>query len=105
MFSYASAGRSPGVGRDLKRGRPLAERADVSTAIGRAQRGAAREREGAFGNAVITADVRYFLVTKHYRPTGGGVKSSRNRQAAAESSGNGNSPFLFAFPSVSEYFR
>ena len=31
-----------------------------------AQRGAAREREGAFGNAVITADVRYFPVTKHY---------------------------------------
>ena len=26
-----------------------------------------REREGAFGNAVITADVRYSLLTKHYR--------------------------------------
>ena len=48
-----------GVGRDLERGRPLAERADASTAIGRAQRGTAREREGAFGNAVITAEVRY----------------------------------------------
>ena len=55
VFRYASAGRSAGVGRDLERDRPLA------------QRGAAREREGAFGNAVITADVRYFLVTKHYR--------------------------------------
>ena len=31
-----------------------------------AQRGTAREREGAFGNAVITAEVRYFLVTIHY---------------------------------------
>ena len=44
-----------------------AQRADASTATGRAQRGAAREREGAFGNAVITAKVRYFPVTKHYR--------------------------------------
>ena len=52
------AGRSAGVGRELERGRPLA------------QRGAAREREGAFGNAVITAEVRYSLVTKHY-PRGG----------------------------------
>ena len=42
-----------------------AQRADASTAIGRAQRGAAREREGAFGNAVITAEVRYSFVTKH----------------------------------------
>ena len=65
MFSYARAGRSAGVGWDLERGRPLAERADASTALGRAQRGAAREREGAFGNAIVTADVRYFLVTKH----------------------------------------
>ena len=32
----------------------------------RRQRGTAREREGAFGNAAITAEVRYFLVTKHY---------------------------------------
>ena len=46
--------------------RPLAERADASTAIGRAQRGTAREREGAFGNAAITAEVRYSLLTKHY---------------------------------------
>ena len=46
---------------------PLAARADASTAGGRAQRGAAREREGAFGSAVITAEVRYFLVTKHYQ--------------------------------------
>ena len=30
------------------------------------QRGTAREREGAFGNAVITAEVRYSLLTKHY---------------------------------------
>ena len=33
----------------------------------RRQRGTAREREGAFGNAVITAEVRYFPVIKHYR--------------------------------------
>ena len=70
MFSYERAGRSAGVGRDLERGRPLAAGADASTAAGRAQRGAAREREGAFGNAVITADVRYSLITKHY-PRGG----------------------------------
>ena len=67
MFSYARAGRSASVGRDLERGRPLAERADASTAAGRAQRGTAREREGAFGNAAITAEVRYSLLTKHYR--------------------------------------
>ena len=35
----------------------------------RRQRGTAREREGAFGSAVITAEVRYSLLTKHYRPT------------------------------------
>ena len=95
VFSYAIAGRSAGVGWELERGRPLAARADASTAAGRAQRGrasrareasrrsereerrrsddtraqrgAAREREGAFGNLVITAEVRYLLVTKHYR--------------------------------------
>jgi len=67
MFSYARAGRSASVGRDLERGRPLAERADASTAAGRAQRGTAREREGAFGIAVITAGVRYSLSIKHYR--------------------------------------
>ena len=66
MFSYARASRSADIGRELKRGRPLAQRADASTAAGRAQRGTAREREGAFGNAVITAEVRYFPVTKHY---------------------------------------
>ena len=33
----------------------------------RRQRGTAREREGAFGNPVITAEVRYPLVIKHYR--------------------------------------
>ena len=43
------------------------QRADASTAAGRAQRGTAREREGAFGNAATTAEVRYSLVTKHYR--------------------------------------
>ena len=32
----------------------------------RRQRGTAREREGAFGNAVITAEVRYSPVTTHY---------------------------------------
>ena len=50
-----------------------AQRADASTAIGRAQRGAAREWEGAFGDAVTTAEVRYFPVTKYYcgrRPAG-----------------------------------
>ena len=31
-----------------------------------AQRGTAREREGAFGNATIAAEVRYSLVTKYY---------------------------------------
>ena len=35
----------------------------------RRQRGTAREREGAFENAVITAEVRYSLVTKHYQRT------------------------------------
>ena len=54
------AGRPAHLGWEIERGRPLAERADASTAAGRAQRGAAREREGAFGNAVITAEVRYF---------------------------------------------
>ena len=58
MFSYARAGRSADIGRELERGRPLAERADASTAAGRAQRGTAREREGAFGNAVVTAKIR-----------------------------------------------
>ena len=47
------------VGRELERGRPLAERADASMATGRAQRGTVREREGAFGNAAITVEVRY----------------------------------------------
>ena len=47
----------------------------------RRQRGAAREREGAFGNAVITADVRYFLVTKHY-PSESAADSSRRRTAS-----------------------
>ena len=42
VFSYARAGRSPGVGRDL-------------------------EREEAFGNAAITAEGGYSLVTTHYR--------------------------------------
>jgi hypothetical protein len=35
-----------------------------------AQRGTAREREGAFGYAIITAEVRFSLVTKHYSGTG-----------------------------------
>ena len=48
-----------------QRGRP---RGGAVTAGSRgAQRGTAREREGAFGNAVITAEVRYSFVTKHYR--------------------------------------
>ena len=67
VFRYARAGRSADVGRELERGRPFAERADASTAVGRAQRGTAREREGAFGNAAITAEVRYSLLSKHYR--------------------------------------
>ena len=37
--------------------RPLAERADASTAAGRAQRGAAREREGAFEHVLVTAEI------------------------------------------------
>ena len=53
-----------------------ARRADASTAAGRAQRGAAREREGAFGSAVITAELRYSSVTKHYR-----VSSDRDPSA------------------------
>ena len=57
-----ASGRSDARSDDTR-----APRADASTAGGRAQRGAAREREGAFGNAVITAEVCYFLVTKHYR--------------------------------------
>ena len=66
MFSYARAGRSASAGRELERARPLAQRADASTAVGRARRGTAREREGAFGNAVITAEIRYYLLTKQY---------------------------------------
>jgi hypothetical protein len=41
VFRYERTGWSAGVGREL-------------------------EREGAFGNAAIPADVRYSLVTKHY---------------------------------------
>ena len=62
------------------------QRADVSTALGRAQRGAAREREGAFGNAVITAELRYFPVTKHYRgwrPAGNARDRRRGRASFA----------------------
>ena len=55
------------------------QRADASTALGRAQRGAAREREGAFGNAVITAEVRYSSVTKYYHPAGG-VRTRTSRR-------------------------
>ena len=56
MFSYARAGRSAGVGRDL-------------------------ERELAFENAAITAEARYFLVIKYYRP------ASRKRFPPADGSG------------------
>ena len=35
----------------------------------------------------------------------GSVKLSKNRQAAAELSGNGNNLFLLTFLSTSEYFR
>ena len=51
---------------DMRSDDTRAPRVDASTATGRARRGAAREREGAFGNPVIIADVRYSLVTKHY---------------------------------------
>ena len=44
------------------------ERADTRTATGRAQGGPVRRREGAFGSAVITAEVRYSLLTKHCQP-------------------------------------
>ena len=33
----------------------------------RRQRVRAVDREGVFGNAVVTAEVRYSFVTKHYR--------------------------------------
>ena len=48
----------------------------------RRQRGAAREREGAFGNAVILAEVRYSPVTKHYPVDTRNVQ--RPHRAAAE---------------------
>ena len=44
----------------------------------RRQQGTAREREGAFGNAVITADVRYSLVIKHYRQIANGPDRRRD---------------------------
>ena len=93
MCSYARAGRptsggnSNGADRSrseaerAERGRPReeasgrsdvgsddtgAQRVDASTAIGRAQQGIVREREGAFGNPVIPAEVRYSLSAKHY---------------------------------------
>ena len=70
----ASGGDSNGADRSrseaerAQRGRPRDEasgRSDAGSDDTGAQRGTAREREGAFGNAVITAEVRYFLVTKH----------------------------------------
>ena len=78
-----------------------AQRADASTAAGRAQRGTAREREGAFGNAVITAEVRYSPVTKHYhtfdrsayvrqRQTGGMFDTRPNRDAEVVLVGRSN---------------
>ena len=51
-----------------------------------------------------TVKTIYEELNNFYRCTGG-VKLSRNRQTAAELSGNGDSPFLFAFPSISEYSR
>ena len=67
VFSHARAGQAADIGWELERGRPLAERADASTAAKRgAQRGAAREREGAFEYAVVTVERRYSLLTKHY---------------------------------------
>ena len=35
-----------------------------------AQRATAREREGAFGNTLITADIRYSLLTEYYQLPG-----------------------------------
>ena len=55
VFSQAIAGRLALLGWEIERGRPLAERADASTVGGRAQRGAAREREGAFEHVLVTA--------------------------------------------------
>ena len=48
--------------------RRLREPSFVIPEIGdfRRQRGTAREREGAFGDAAITDEVRYSLVTTHY---------------------------------------
>ena len=42
------------------------QRANASTALGRAQRSQARERSRAFGHATVTAERRYSLLTKHY---------------------------------------
>ena len=81
VFSQMIVSRPVLLGWEIERGRPLAARADASTAAGRAQRGAAREREGAFGNAAITADVRYSLVTKHYRRPG---HKAHTREASDE---------------------
>ena len=61
MFNYERTGQSADIRWELERGRPLAERADASTAAGRAQRGAAREREGAFEHVVIITDIHCFL--------------------------------------------
>ena len=47
----------------VDRGSPIRSLPEIADF--RRQRGTAREREGAFGNAVITAEVRYSLVTKH----------------------------------------
>ena len=52
----------------------------------RRQRGAAREREGAFGSAIITAEVCYSLVTKHYpvSPTSGKKQTGWERRTVGE---------------------
>ena len=48
----------------VDRGSPIRSLPEIADF--RRQRGPARERSGAFGNAIVTAEVRYFPVTKHY---------------------------------------
>jgi len=50
--------------------------------------------------STITDCLLFFLTETSSQSGKGGVKLSRNRQAAAELSGDGNSPFLLAFLSV-----
>ena len=67
MFGYEGVAHVGGDDGASERPLPLAGCASLRAACGRACVGSLRKREGAFGSAVITAEVRYFLVTKHYR--------------------------------------